>query len=85
MMASDAMTADVAASAAAAKPQAATTPLNVTMKTLDGKDVDIGVSTGTQHIEEGRDYFNDTRRPGYEPLVYPHPLQLPQPEQGVSD
>lgn len=26
------------------------------------------------HIQEGRDYFNDTQKPGYTPYVYPHPL-----------
>ena len=26
------------------------------------------------HIQENRDYFNDTPRPGYTPYVYPHPL-----------
>jgi hypothetical protein len=26
------------------------------------------------HIQEGRDFYNDTQRPGYSPYVYPHPL-----------
>lgn len=26
------------------------------------------------HIQEGRDYFNEMERPGYVPFVYPHPL-----------
>lgn len=28
-----------------------------------------------RHIKEGRDFFNETRRPGYAPYTYPHPLQ----------
>ncbi|OPY15878.1 MAG: hypothetical protein A4E69_00380 [Syntrophus sp. PtaB.Bin138] len=30
----------------------------------------------TVHIKEGRDYFNNTVRPGYVPYTYPHPLAL---------
>lgn len=30
--------------------------------------------TTTQLEQPGRDYFNDTIKPGYTPLVYPHPL-----------
>jgi hypothetical protein len=44
---------------------------------LNGKDADIAVSGGPMvqaHIKEGRDYHDDTRRPQYEPYVYPHPL-----------
>jgi hypothetical protein len=26
------------------------------------------------HLVEGRDYFNNTPKPGYVPLIYPHPL-----------
>lgn len=26
------------------------------------------------HIQENRDYYNDTKRPYYSPLIYPHPL-----------
>jgi hypothetical protein len=26
------------------------------------------------HIKEGRDYFNNVKRPGYTPYTYPHPL-----------
>jgi hypothetical protein len=26
------------------------------------------------HIQEGRDFYNDTERPGYSPYAYPHPL-----------
>ena len=28
----------------------------------------------TYHIQENRDFYNDTPRPGYTPYVYPHPL-----------
>jgi hypothetical protein len=26
-------------------------------------------------IQEGRDYFNDSQKPGYTPYAYPHPLR----------
>ncbi|MBN1812597.1 MAG: hypothetical protein JXA14_12230 [Anaerolineae bacterium] len=51
--------------------------------TKNGSDVDVTVYnnwTGctdpqpSDHVQEGRDYFNDTPRPGYTPYVYPHPL-----------
>lgn len=32
------------------------------------------VNGGTTHIKLGRDYFNDTQKPGYAPYAYPHPL-----------
>jgi hypothetical protein len=44
-----------------------------------GGDVDIVINpamcelTG-EHIKEGREYYNDTARPGYAPYEYPHPL-----------
>jgi hypothetical protein len=27
-------------------------------------------------IQQGRDFYNDTPKPGYTPLVYPHPLDI---------
>jgi hypothetical protein len=47
--------------------------------TYGGADVDIILNpamcvTMTYHIQEGRDFYNDTSRPGYTPYVYPHPL-----------
>jgi uncharacterized Zn-binding protein involved in type VI secretion len=44
----------------------------------DGEDFDIiphdiGL-LHQHHLQEGRDFFNDTPRPGYVPYVYPHPL-----------
>ena len=53
-------------------------PLYEWANTLDGEDADVHVSTGRQHIKEGRDYFHDTQRPGYEPCPYPHPLRRTQ-------
>jgi hypothetical protein len=46
---------------------------------IDGADVDIILNPVMcdlmdHHIQEGRDYYNDTPRPGYTPYVYPHPL-----------
>jgi hypothetical protein len=31
------------------------------------------------HLREGRDYFNDTPRPGYVPFVHPHPVAALEP------
>lgn len=57
-------------------------PLYEWDNTVNGEDADITVSdpwgcTGpsmADHLQEGRDFFNDTRRPGYVPYPYPHPL-----------
>jgi len=43
----------------------------------DGKDADI--ASGSPHVVEDRDFYNDTRRPGYKPYVYPHPLTVQFP------
>jgi hypothetical protein len=44
----------------------------------DGEDFDIIPHDicllHPRHLVEGRDFFNDTPRPGYVPYVYPHPL-----------
>ena len=48
----------------------------------DGSNIDIVVSNPwgcsnpsvADHIQEGRDFFNDTQKPGYTPYTYPHPL-----------
>ncbi|MHC4407024.1 MAG: hypothetical protein ACYTG0_46015 [Planctomycetota bacterium] len=60
-------------------------PLYEWNNTLDGKDADVHVSTGTQHIGEGRDFHNDTPRPGYRPYAYPHPLRAEWPPAPPKD
>lgn len=54
-------------------------PLYEWNNTDDGADVDLVVGSShanaDQHIVQGRDFYNDTQRPGYTPYVYPHPLQ----------
>lgn len=40
--------------------------------TINGDDVDTVADT--PHVVEGRDFINDTPRPGYTPYTYPHPL-----------
>jgi hypothetical protein len=45
----------------------------------DSADMDFVASDeglNPQHIKEGRDFYNDTERPGYTPFTYPHPLTL---------
>ncbi|MBN1771815.1 MAG: hypothetical protein JXB32_11170 [Deltaproteobacteria bacterium] len=57
-------------------------PLYEWNNTLNGEDADVTVSdpwgcTGpsmVDHLQEGRDFFNDTPRPGYVAYPYPHPL-----------
>jgi hypothetical protein len=34
-----------------------------------------GFSSGYPHCQPGHEIFNDTPKPGYQPLTYPHPLQ----------
>lgn len=34
----------------------------------------INFTTGLDTVHEGRDFFNDTKKPGYVPYTYPHPL-----------
>jgi hypothetical protein len=60
-------------------------PLYEWNNTLDGKDADIHVSTGAQHIQQGRDFRNDTARPGYRPYAYPHPLRAEWPPAPPKD
>ena len=52
-------------------------PLYEWNNTHDGVDVDLVVenTNAATHIVQGRDFFNDTQRPGYTPYPYPHPLQ----------
>src|SRR4030095_9864651 len=38
----------------------------------DGAARDL--SSTQPSIKEGRDFFNGTRKPGYKPYIYPHPL-----------
>lgn len=57
--------------------------------TLNGSDADIAVSGGPAvqaHIQEGRDYHNDTPKPHYAPYKYPHPLvhEPAEPQAGFT-
>jgi hypothetical protein len=36
---------------------------------------DLEIRSESDHVELGRDYFDDTPMPGYTPYVYPNPLQ----------
>ncbi|MBD3343456.1 MAG: hypothetical protein GF401_00165 [Chitinivibrionales bacterium] len=57
-------------------------PLYEWNNTINGKDADIDVinpwkcenPSMDDHIKEGRDFYTNTRRPGYSPYPYPHPL-----------
>lgn len=45
-------------------------------------DIDFGVvNRCNDWITEGIDYYNDTKKPGYTPFTYPHPLQRPKAPQ----
>jgi hypothetical protein len=65
------------ASETAIQPQAAE-PLYEWNNANDGEDTDIAPHDQfllhRYHLREGRDYFNDTPRPGYVPYVHPHPV-----------
>jgi hypothetical protein len=61
----------------------AAAPLYEWNNTLNGSDTDVAVSefgssclnpSVGDHIKANRDYYNNTPRPGYAPLSYPHPL-----------
>ena len=57
----------------------ALSPLYEWNNTINRNDLNITVSTScpelADHIQEYRDYYNDTQKPGYTPYEYPHPLQ----------
>ena len=53
-------------------PGQALEPLYEWNNTLNGKDADI--QGRSILVQEGREYYNDTPRPGYKPYTYPHPL-----------
>lgn len=54
-------------------------PLYEWGNTHGGADMDFVVSNSHAnadgHIVQGRDFINDTQRPGYIPFTYPHPLR----------
>jgi len=69
-------------------------PLYEWNNTLNGSDVDTEMNpnfTGCcdpEHIQEGRDYYNDLARLDYVPYVYPHPLvqmDLPSPSADLNE
>ena len=47
-------------------------PLIYPWRTAYGEDADI--HSKSILVQQGREYYNDTPRPGYQPFVYPHPL-----------
>ena len=49
-------------------------PLYFWGNTLNGKPTEAGSPYPT--LQEGRDFYNDTPKPGYTPFPYPHPLTL---------
>jgi hypothetical protein len=48
----------------------------------DNSDVLIGCGTPT--IQEGRDFYNNTAKPGYTPYTYPHPLTILAPPSNLN-
>lgn len=62
-------------------PNQSSAPFHEWENYLDGENADVYVqSVSTQHIQEDRDYFNDTQLPGYTPYTYPHPLTTVEDE-----
>lgn len=63
-------------------PHQALEPVYSWNNTNNGSNINIG-SYGEPTLKEGRDYYDNTPKPGYTPYVYPHPLTrgLPPPEQ----
>jgi hypothetical protein len=55
-----------------AYPREALEPIYCWSNTLTGALT--GMSSSYPGIQSGRDFYNDTSRPGYTPLAYPHPL-----------
>ncbi len=54
-------------------PHQASDPIYFWNNTLNGTPATA--ASDYPNIQVGRDFFNDTPKPGYTPLVYPHPLQ----------
>lgn len=46
---------------------------------------DDSCAAAIEHMQEGRDFFNDTQRPGYRPYIYPHPLAVQSPPPPQTD
>ncbi|MEO0248454.1 MAG: hypothetical protein ABIN58_02700, partial [candidate division WOR-3 bacterium] len=47
--------------------------------TFTGSQLGVGqvrLSASVPQVREGRDYFNDIPKPGYQPYTYPHPLTV---------
>jgi hypothetical protein len=54
-------------------PRESAEPCYVWGNTLNG-NVGTANNSGYPNIQENRDFFNNTAKPGYTPYVYPHPL-----------
>lgn len=63
-------------------PRQASEPFCEWNNTINGFDKDI--VSDSPHVLEGRDYLNDTERPGYAPYAFPHPL-IPVGKSFVAD
>lgn len=68
-------------------PQQALEPLYVWNNTLNGSSNNV-VGGDSVHIQQNRDYFQGTLKPGYTPFTYPHPLTTgagaPEPPQSLG-
>ncbi|MBN1183611.1 MAG: T9SS type A sorting domain-containing protein [Bacteroidales bacterium] len=69
-------------------------PLFAWNNTLDDENAGITVTSGWpecsdpspfDHIQENRDFYNDSIRPGYKPYIYPHPLVQQWPSADKTD
>jgi len=57
-------------------PHQTSEPVYAWSNTLNGSSANTGIVSNSPHVQEGRDFFNNTPRPGYTPYTYPHPLTL---------
>ncbi|HEY3760395.1 MAG TPA: hypothetical protein VGN23_01430 [Verrucomicrobiae bacterium] len=64
-------------------PREALEPIYSWGNTLSGANTEL--SSSYPGVLSGRDYYNDTPKPGYTPYIYPHPLDLGGPTYSGSN
>ncbi len=64
-------------------PNEALEPIYCWGNTLNGAPA--AMTSSYPQIQAGRDFYNNTPKPGYTPYVYPHPLDLGSPTYGNTN